>query len=398
MRHWSVILLAAVLATATPVCARGSGGDDGGGGGGGGDSAGVLHFDERDVFVLESVGQALIRVERSHGEHGAVGVTFRASAATATAGDDFTAVTGKLNWADGEEGGKTFSVPIVGDSGGEPSEDIALSLEDPTGGATIDPDRGTARLHISDDDAGAPPPGEDDHGSPGVLRFDEETSAGREGSSAVIRVERSHGSHGAVTVRFATADGSARAGSDYTAVGGTLGWAAGEEGAKSFSVPLLIDGQQEGGETVQLQLADPTGGATIDAERGAATLSIMDVDGTRTDCEDNGTDLCLQDGRFKVSARWETADAHSGSAHGERLNGASGTFWFFGADNSEVLLKVLDGCAVNDRFWVYFAATTDVAFHIEVTDTRTGLTREYTNPMGLAAKTVTDTQSFATCN
>ena len=88
-----------------------------------------------------------------------------------------------------------------------------------------------------------------------------------------------------------------------------------------------------------------------------------------------------------VAPDWVTVASH-----------ASGTFWFFDASNVELLLKVVDGCALNDRLWVFFAATTDVSLHVEVTDTRSGVTREYTNPLGLAAKTVTDTQSFATCH
>ena len=368
------------------------GGDDGGDDGGG---SGALKFGERDFYVAEGAGQAVISVERSHGESGAVSVAYRTAAGTATAGADYTATSGVLSWASGDEGRKTFSVAVRGDELGEASEDVVLVLSDPLGGASVDAERGTARLHIQDDDAGAPA-GDDD--GPGHIRFDETSFVGTEGGSGLIRVERSHGEAGTVSVRYSTADGSARAGSDYTAVSGTLTWGPGDGSAKTVSVPLLVDGEREGGETVELRLSQPTGGAAIDPLRGTAALQVMDLDGQRVPCEDNGTDLCLVGGRFKVEVRWRTPDGQLGLGHGARLTDNSGTYWFFGDSNVEVLLKVLDACSVNDRFWVFFAGTTTVGFNVEVTDTRTGVTREYSNPLGLAAPAVTDTQSFSTCN
>ena len=389
--------LDAQRATGTVVilASDGGGGGDDGGGDDNGSGAGALKFDERDFYVAEGAGQAVISVERSHGDSGAVSVAYRTADGTATAGADYTATSGVLSWASGDESTKSFTVAVRADELGEASEDVVLVLSDPTGSATVDAQRGTARLHLQDDDAGAPAGGDD---GPGVIRFDESSFVGSEGGSGLIRVERSHGETGTVSVRYSTADGSARAGSDYTAVSGTLTWGPGDGGAKTVSVPLLLDGQREGGETVELRLSQPTGGATIDAFRGSATLLVMDLDGQRVPCEDNGTDLCLIGGRFKVQVRWRTPDGQLGLGHGARLSDNSGTYWFFGDSNVELLLKVLDACSFNNRFWVFFAGTTTVGFNVEVTDTRTGVTREYSNPLGLAAPAVTDTRSFSTCN
>jgi len=377
------------------LASDGSGGGDDGGGDDNGSGPGALKFDERDFYVVEGAGQAVISVERSHGESGASSVAYRTADGTATAGADYTATSGVLSWASGDESRKTFTVAVRADELGEASEDVVLVLSGPTGGAIVDAQRGTARLHIQDDDAGAPPGGDD--GS-GVIRFDETSFVGSEGGSAVIRVERSHGEAGTVSVRYSTADGSARAGSDYNAVSGMLTWGPGDGGAKTVSVPLLLDGLREGGETIELRLSQPTGGAAIDAFRGTATLQVMDLDGQRVPCEDNGTDLCLVGGRFKVEVRWRTPEGQLGLGHGARLSDNSGTYWFFGDSNVEVLLKVIDACSFNHRFWVFFAGTTTVGFNVEVTDTRTGVTREYSNPLGLAAPAVTDTQSFSTCD
>ena len=63
--------------------------------------------------------------------------------------------------------------------------------------------------------------------------------------------------HGAVTVDYATTDGTAAAGSDYTGVSGTLTFAAGEV-AKTVSVPVLDDAVDEGSETMTLTLSNPS--------------------------------------------------------------------------------------------------------------------------------------------
>ena len=75
----------------------------------------------------------------------------------------------------------------------------------------------------------------------------------------------------------------------------------------------------------------------------------------------------------------------------------SGLFYFFEPDNIEMLVKVLDGCAINGSFWVFYAATTDVGFELTVEDLVAGTSRVYTNPVGLPAAPVLDTEAFATC-
>lgn len=79
--------------------------------------------------------------------------------------------------------------------------------------------------------------------------------------------------------------------------------------------------------------------------------------------------------------------------------GNSATIWFFSPDNAEVLVKVLDNCGFSGSpaYWVFFAATTNVDFTLRVTDTHTGLTKEYKNLLGQAAPSVQDTATFRTC-
>ena len=79
---------------------------------------------------------------------------------------------------------------------------------------------------------------------------------------------------GAVTVDYATADGSARAGEDYTAASGTLTFQAGES-SKTVSVAVLDDAHDEGEETLTLRLSNPSGATLADGE---ATGTIENTD------------------------------------------------------------------------------------------------------------------------
>ena len=115
-------------------------------------------------------------------------------------------------------------------------------------------------------------------------------------------------------------------------------------------------------------------------------------------CVPSDTRLCLNGGRYAVEVAWRDFDGKAGQGH--VVPGAaadSGLFWFFGPQNWELLVKVLDGCAVNGHVWVFAAATTTVEHTLVVTDTLTGAAARYDNPAGRPAPAVTDTLAFAAC-
>jgi predicted esterase len=114
-------------------------------------------------------------------------------------------------------------------------------------------------------------------------------------------------------------------------------------------------------------------------------------------CVPTATILCLNRGRFRVQVHW---DANGSSGEGMVVPGASadsGLFWFFSPENWELMVKVLDGCALNQRYWVFAAATTNVHYVLMVTDTATGGVARYENPAGKPAAATTDTGAFPTC-
>ncbi len=119
---------------------------------------------------------------------------------------------------------------------------------------------------------------------------------------------------------------------------------------------------------------------------------------SRGSCSLSPTDLCLMQSRFRVEVEWRDFAGNQGSGRVVPAGSAdSGLFWFFHPDNWEMLVKVVDGCAVNERFWVFSTALTNIEFLLRVTDTETGLVREYFNPLGNPAETITDTEAFPTC-
>ena len=76
----------------------------------------------------------------------------------------------------------------------------------------------------------------------------------------------------------------------------------------------------------------------------------------------------------------------------------SAIFWFFQPANFELLIKMVDGCSLNNRYWVFYAATTNVAFTIRVDDTFADETVIYENALGSTADIAeTDSNAFATC-
>ena len=114
-------------------------------------------------------------------------------------------------------------------------------------------------------------------------------------------------------------------------------------------------------------------------------------------CFPGGTSLCLANHRFKVEAAWRTSDGRTGAGQAVALTGDTGYFWFFDASNVEAVVKVLDACTFNQRFWVFAGGLTDVQVDLTVTDTASGAVRTWRNPQGTAFQPIQDTGAFATC-
>ena len=216
-----------------------------------------------DVTALESGGIILMPVTLTNSSGASASVTYTVTAGTATAGADFTAGAGTVQWQAGESGTKYILVQLLADSTAEPEEVLYVSLADATN-ATIS--RSRAALNITDSSST----------TVGALAAG---SVSEGAGTATVSVTWTGYSTATVTATYTTADGSALAGSDYTATSGTLTWSGGETGTKTFSVPVIDDTDDEPDQQFMVSLSSVVSNVVT---RSTAAMTIVDNDATPT--------------------------------------------------------------------------------------------------------------------
>lgn len=190
-----------------------------------------------------------------------VTVAYATSNGTATAGSDYAAASGTLTFAAGETS-KLVHVSVTGDTAVESNE--TLTLSSPNGATLAD---GTASGTITNDDTAS---------LPTLAVADATVAEGNSGTkSLAFTVSLSAAATGPVTVGYATSNGTATAGSDYTAASGTVTFAAGET-SKVVNVTVAGDTTAESNETLTLTLSSPSG-ATIADGTAIGTITNDDV-------------------------------------------------------------------------------------------------------------------------
>jgi uncharacterized protein with beta-barrel porin domain len=222
---------------------------------------GTVSLDNATYSVNESGGSVTISATRSDGADSAISVDFSTTDGTAIAGQDFDALSGTLNWDDGESGTKTIVIPITPDSTVEPDETFTLNLSNPSTGLSLDTSSTTVTI-LDDDNAG-------------VVNLDSATySVNEKAGHITVSATRSNGSSGSVTVDYNTNNGTAVAGQDFDAVSGTLSWADGESGTKTIDIPISADSITEPNEGFSIDLSNPTNALTLGTS--SSTVTIMD--------------------------------------------------------------------------------------------------------------------------
>ena len=187
-----------------------------------------------------------------------ISFNYATSNGTATAGSDYTSTSGSLTISAGQTSG-TFNVPILADSTDENNETATLILSNATNSTFSDD---TATLTIADDDS-AP-----------TLSIADVTTSNETASNATFTVSLSQASAKDISFNYATSNGTATAGSDYTSTSGSLTISAGQTSG-TFNVPILADSTDENNETVTLTLSNATNSTFSD---DTATLTITDDD------------------------------------------------------------------------------------------------------------------------
>ena len=129
-----------------------------------------------------------------------------------------------------------------------------------------------------------------------------------------------------------------------------------------------------------------------------SNVASATTDGTPSACVEDDDTLCLNGDRFRIEVAWETANPPaSGIGHRVELTPDTGYFWFFASSNVEMVIKVLNACSLNQRYWVFAGGLTDVKVVVTVSDSLTGKRVTYINSSGTKFQPIQDTGAFATC-
>jgi len=288
---------------------------------------------------------AVFTVSLSQASTQTITVQYATIAGTATASSDYTPTSGTLTFAPGETS-KIISVPILRDLVAEPTEAFSLQLSSPSG-ATLT--RAVAVGTIKDDDGTSPPP------TPSATIGNVSVQEGNSGmTTARFTVTLSAAATGPVSIVYSTANGTAIAGSDYTATSGTLSFAAGET-SKTIDVPILGDTQVETDETFLVRLTSATG-ATIATTQATGTILNDDQPpvlpklsiGNATVTEGNSgttnmtfTVTLSQASTSPVTVGYATADGTATA--GSDYNTSSGTLTFAPGETTKTITVAVRG-------------------------------------------------------
>jgi hypothetical protein len=226
---------------------------------------GIISIAATTYGVLENVGTLTVTINRASGTTGTVGVNYATSNGTGTAGNDYVASNGTLSFAAGETS-KTFTVTINDDTNVDGAKTFNITLSNPTGNATLATT--TALATIFDNESTT------EFGT-GSLKLTKSSFDVAEGDKKVeMTVQRVGGTKGSVSVNYATTNGTAVSGTDYTATSGTLTFAAGES-SKVVTIPIVDDSNSEQDDYFFFDLSGPTSNATLSSP-ASATINLFD--------------------------------------------------------------------------------------------------------------------------
>lgn len=224
-------------------------------------AAAQVTFSIDDVSAQEG-GNLVFTVTKTGSTSWNYYISFATADGTATAGSDYTVQSGTLTFASNETS-KTITVSTIDDSAVEASETVLVDLSSGAGGplATFTDSQGQGSITDNDE---IPP------------SFSIGDASVSEGGNLVFTVTKTGTVSQSYGVSYATANGTAIAGNDYTAKSDTLTF-AGAETSKTITVSTIDDSSAEGNETVLVNLSAPTGGSTISDSQGQGTINDNDI-------------------------------------------------------------------------------------------------------------------------
>jgi uncharacterized delta-60 repeat protein len=232
-----------------------------------GGGPGTIGLVQTDV-TADQGSDATFVVRRVGGSRGAVSVDYATFVEPGSSAVDYARLAGTLSWPDGDTSDREVAV-FTGPLNASANPGLRFGLSNPGGGATLAGATGRVGITAVNQNAG-------------VLQFEFDDITVAEGDiRSTLRVTRTSGSTGAVSVRFGSYDltateyrGPGSAYWDYWSLEGTLRWEHGDTSAKSIRVSIAIDGETEPDERFRVVLRRPTGGATL----GATAVAEVTID------------------------------------------------------------------------------------------------------------------------
>ncbi len=269
--------------------------------------------------VNESAGTISIKILKNAASSvNAASVDFETRNGSATSPNDYTTISGTLNFPSGSLDA-TLNIPIINDTVIDPNEVFGLSLKNPTSGGfgTIT----NSVISITDNEP--------------AFSFNFPSYTVRESVGAVNVVVSRTSATTVETVQFSTVDGTATAPSDYTSTSGTLNYLVGET-SKTITIPINNDGLVEQFEKFSLELIVSSFSPLLVDSSLATTVNISEpvfLPGSRTAILGTsgfgGQAIIFPDARVSTSLPQFAA---TGFPAGASPHGVA----YFGTDNSLV--------------------------------------------------------------
>ncbi|TSC79562.1 MAG: hypothetical protein G01um101425_493 [Candidatus Peregrinibacteria bacterium Gr01-1014_25] len=328
---------------------------------------GAFRFATETFTIPETAKGLTIGIVRAIGSKGNVGVSVELTGESAIEGEDYTKNNATLAFKDGETT-KTFTILLKNDTLAEGQETVHVRLMNPTGGAVLGNPNEATMVILDDERGGNTGPAQASSASSVAAS---NAAAGTFALSAVgygikenggnltVTVNRTGGSTGEVGVTYTTEDGTGKNAQHYSKATGTLAFAAGET-SKTFTVPIIDNGDIGGNKTFSIRLSAPTGGAglskyslatatiydneTADTGSGSFRLSKSDYAGA----EGESLVVLVQRVGGTTGAATVTYATISGSASGNDFTPANGTLSFAAGEASKEMLVPLLTDGVSD--------------------------------------------------
>jgi uncharacterized delta-60 repeat protein/uncharacterized repeat protein (TIGR01451 family) len=222
---------------------------------------GQVMFSATNYVFTEGNSNAIITVIRTNGSSGTISVNYLTVPGTAVPGLNYTTVSGTITFGNGETV-KTFAVPLLENSIAQGPVTLSLILSNATGGATLLAPTNVP-MTILDNDTG--------------IAFSSAAYVVNETNGSVtLNVLRLNSTAGTVQVNYATTNGTALAGVNYTAISGVLTFNPGVA-IQSITVPVLHDPRATSNLTFAVNLSNPTAGAQLMFPSSASVI-VLDAE------------------------------------------------------------------------------------------------------------------------